>query len=646
VRLRLATACFCLLVPALAVEAAPPRKAEPVRLYTIEQLMAADGFSDLSFSPDGRKLLVASARTGIRNLYVMPAEGGDLKPVTNSVKETISSIGYFPSDERILYASDQGGNELNHLYVRELDGTVRDLTPGDKLRARFVQWAPDGASFFAVTNERDPRYFDLYEYSTRDYARKRLFENDKAYQIGAISPDRRYVALSRIADNASTHAYLYDTTTNTLAPLVPETQGVVTTPRSFERDGSAVFYTTDEGSEFQHLVRQDLKTGARTTIFAPDWDVEGARPSKDGRHLIVAVDQDARTVVHLLDAKSFKPVKLDTGPGTISGFTVAEKRPLVAYVRANGDTPGDVHLLDLATGKSKRLLSSLPAEIRASDLVRGEVVRFKSYDGLTVPGILYKPHPRPDGAKPAGVISVHGGPGGESSIGFKPMVQYLVNHGYAVYEINNRGSSGSGKTFNHLDDHKHGDADLDDVVAAKRVLTEHAGVDPAKIAIEGQSYGGFMVLAGLTFRPTEFAAGVDLFGVSNWPRLLQNTPPWWADLNRMLATEMGDWKTEGDYLRSISPSFHADRIQRPLMVLQGANDPRVLPVESEDIVEKVRAKGIPVEYVSFPDEGHGFRKKANQLVAYKAVLQFLDRHVKGVGAAAPVADPNGVELGR
>jgi dipeptidyl aminopeptidase/acylaminoacyl peptidase len=199
-----------------------------------------------------------------------------------------------------------------------------------------------------------------------------------------------------------------------------------------------------------------------------------------------------------------------------------------------------------------------------------------------------------------------------------------------VFEINNRGSSGSGRTFYHLDDHRHGSADLDDVVAAKTFLASTGFVDKSRVAIQGQSYGGFMTLAGLAFRPTEFAAGVDLYGVSNWPRLLAATPSWWEDLRRLLFTEVGDPERDAEYLRKISPVLHADQIRRPLIVLQGKNDPRVLPVESEDIVARVRANGVPVEYVLFPDEGHGFRKKANLITAYRAILMFLDRHVKGV----------------
>jgi len=303
--------------------------------------------------------------------------------------------------------------------------------------------------------------------------------------------------------------------------------------------------------------------------------------------------------------------------------------------KANGDTPGDVFLVDLKTGTQKRLLASLSPEVNQADLVAGQVIHFKSYDGVSVPGVLYVPRDA-DKARPGpAIVFVHGGPGDESEVGYKASTQFYVNRGYVVFEINNRGSRGSGKTFYHLDDRKHGDADLDDVVAAKKMLAATGYVDPSKVAIMGQSYGGYMVLAGLTYRPEAFAAGVDLYGVSNWVRLLPNTPPWWEDLRRLLATEMGDWTKPEDlaYLKDISPSFHAERIKRPLMVLQGANDPRVLPVESEDIIAKVKAKGVPTEYVVFPDEGHGFRKKANQVAAYEAILAFLDRYVR----AAPPA---------
>lgn len=620
----------------------------PAKVHTIEQLMSVTGYSGLSFSPDARTLLISSKQSGVANLYTVPVTGGALTPITHSVKETVGEIGYFPHDGRILYTSDQGGNELYHIYVRDPSGSIRDLTPGTDHKSQFVAWAPDGRYFYLVTNERDPRFFDLYRYDARSYVRRRIFDNDAAYQVETVSPDGRRVALSRIVDNATEVAYLYDTQTKALRPIAPPTHGVTSEPCAFTLDGKAVLYTTDRGAEFQYLVRQDLATGARHTVFRADWDVDNCHYSPDGRYLIVRTNHDARAVIRFLDPSTYAVLLTPaTAPAAVAGVTVADDVPLAAMILSDGDTPGDVVLLDLRTGKMHRLLDSLEGKMEKRDLVLAQHVRFKSYDGLAIPGLLYVPHGARKGDHRTAVIWVHGGPGWQSRVGFDPMIEYLVNQGYVAYQINNRGSIGDGKTFYHLDDHKHGDVDLDDVVASKKMLAATGYVDPNRIVIAGESYGGYMVLAGLAFRPTAFAAGIDLFGVSNWIELLSHTPPWWADLNRLMATEMGDYHTDAAYLRRISPYYHADRIRRPLLVLQGANDPRVKPIESQSIVDKVRANHVPVQYVVFPDEGHGFRKKANQIAAYKAIRAFLDRFVRSprpAGARSGSADP--LELGR
>jgi dipeptidyl aminopeptidase/acylaminoacyl peptidase len=209
------------------------------------------------------------------------------------------------------------------------------------------------------------------------------------------------------------------------------------------------------------------------------------------------------------------------------------------------------------------------------------------------------------------------------------VVQYLVNHGYVVLGINNRGSSGYGKTFFAADDRKHGREPLWDCVDAKKYLSSLPYVDPARVGIIGGSYGGYMVLAALAFEPDVFDVGVDIFGVSNWLRTLESIPSWWEAQRKALYAEIGDPATQRDMLHAVSPVFHADKIRKPLIVLQGANDPRVLKAESDDIVAAVKKSGVPVEYVVFPDEGHGFTKKKNQIEGYSAVLKFLDQHLKG-----------------
>jgi len=226
-------------------------------------------------------------------------------------------------------------------------------------------------------------------------------------------------------------------------------------------------------------------------------------------------------------------------------------------------------------------------------------------------------------------VWVHGGPGGQTRTGYSGVIQYLVNHGYVVLGVNNRGSSGYGKTFFAADDLKHGREPLWDCVEAKKYLASLGYVDTSKIGIIGGSYGGYMVLAALAFRPEEFVAGVDLFGVSNWLRTLESIPPYWEAARKALYKEIGDPATDKENLKAISPLFHTDKINKPLMVLQGKNDPRVIKPESDEIVDAVKKKGGIAEYVVFDNEGHGFTKKANEIRGYKAILDFLDKYLKG-----------------
>jgi dipeptidyl aminopeptidase/acylaminoacyl peptidase len=289
--------------------------------------------------------------------------------------------------------------------------------------------------------------------------------------------------------------------------------------------------------------------------------------------------------------------------------------------------PDNLYLYDFALGQARKLTDSMNPEIRQEDLVEAKLVRYKSFDGLAIPAVYYEPLQAGQKQAP-GLVWVHGGPGGQSRVGYSPLIQYLANHGYAVIAVNNRGSSGYGKTFFKMDDRKHGEVDLDDCVEAKKFLAGTGRVDPNKIGIIGGSYGGYMALAALAFRPDAFTVGVDIFGISNWVRTLKSTPPWWGSFRAALFAEMGDPAKDEDYLKRISPLFHADKIRRPLLVLQGANDPRVLKVESDEIVAAVRKNNVPVEYIVFDDEGHGFVKKQNEIKGNGAILEFLNRYLK------------------
>ena len=602
-----------------------------VKQYTIEQFMDTVRTGGAYFSADEKEILFHSNKTGIFNVYSIPAAGGEAKQLTNSTKESTYAVSYFPSDARFIYTYDKGGNENNHLYVRELDGTERDLTPGDKTKANFLGWAQDRKSFFFATNARDPKYFDVFEMPIADMNPVLLYQNEQGFQTADISNDRRYIALNKPGESTvDSDIYLYDTRSKELKKLTPHTGEVSFNAQTFDPQSKYLYYTTDEGNEFAYLKRYELATGKSEVVERASWDIQGTFFSLNGKYRAVFINQDARTVVKLYNTATGKLVALPKMPdGDITGLQISPSETRMAFY-LNGDrSPSNLYIYDFASKKATRLTNSLNPEIDAADLVNSQVIRYKSFDGMEIPAILYKPHQASPAGKVPALVLVHGGPGGQARTGYKAQVQFLVNHGYAVLDVNNRGSSGYGKTFFTADDRKHGREPLWDVVEAKKYLQGTGWVDPQRIGVMGGSYGGYMVLAALAFKPEEFAVGVDIFGVSNWVRTLQSIPPYWESIRKSLYKEIGDPATQLDYLKETSPLFHADKIRRPLIVLQGANDPRVIKPESDEIVEAVKKSGVPVEYVVFDNEGHGFTKKANEIRANKAILEFLDKHLRG-----------------
>lgn len=627
-----ATPPLPILVTAVLLAGCDPAGAPDARdvpTYTIEQFMETVTICCASFSPDGEKLLFTSDASGVFNAYEVPVSGGEPAQLTHST-DALRTHGYFPADERFLYSSDQGGNELSHIYVRNPDGTTRDLTPGENVRAVFRGWADDEQSFFLATNERAPRSMDLYEMTLDGYERTLLYRNDRALRIGAISPDRRFLALARINSNPDVDLLLYDRETQRYTDLSPAEGDVWQMPRTFSPDGRTLYYLTDEGSEFRYLARYDLATGEHTTMLQPRWDVMGARVSPTGRYLLVAINNDARTELRIFERETMQPVPLPSIPdGQLRPIAVSRDDRHLALRTSSGRSPGDIYVVDIRGGDARPLLRTLSPAIDPEHLVEPEVVRFISFDGVEIPGLLYRPHGASRDTRVPAMIWIHGGPTGQSRVGYDPLIQYLLNHGYAVYAINNRGSRGYGKSFERMNDGKTGEADLGDVVASKRMLIETGWIDPERIGVMGASYGGYLTMAALTFRPEVFAGGVDLFGPVNWIRTIENFPPYWDNLEAWYE-QMGHPEADRERLRRISPLFHADQITKPFLVLHGANDPRVLQIESDEMVAAARANGVPVEYIVFPDEGHGFRKKENQVRGYRAILSFLDRHLKGM----------------
>ena len=638
-RLSTAAALTCLSAILLATACRSGEAPRTPRTYTIEQFLETTSLSGLSFSPDGSKVLVSSDRSGIFNAWAVPVDGGEPVALTESTTDSMYALGYFPADERILVASDRGGNELTRIHVRETDGSLTDLTPGERLKANWYGFTHDRRGFVIGTNERDPRFFDLYLYETDGYGRRLLFRNDEGFTFGDLSPDRRLLALTRPDTRTNSDVFIRDLESGEMRHLTPHEGEIVFRAVEFTPDGGSLLVLTDEGSEFLHLVAIDLASGERTTLVAPDWDVVSAGFSPSGRYLVVSINADARTTLRLFEWDAFRELTLPAlgQAASIGALAVSARDDRVAFYASSARMPNDLFVQDLPEGTPRRLVRTLSPEIDPEDLVEGRVVRFASWDGMEIPGILYVPHGAGAEHPVPALVWVHGGPGGQSRIGYRGLIQYLVNHGYAVYAINNRGSSGYGRSFQLADDGRHGRDDLADCVASKKMLVETGVVDPERIGIIGGSYGGYMVLAALAFEPEEFAVGVDIFGVANWHRTLASIPPWWESLKKGFAKEFGTL-TDEKYLKEISPLFHAESIRKPLFVLQGANDPRVLRIEPDEIVAAVERNGVPVEYLVLDDEGHGIRKKKNRHRAYRAIREFLDRHLAGAADSAPARD--------
>ncbi len=605
-----------------------PSIAETMKTYTIAQMMDNEAIGGGSFSPDKSKLLISSNRSGIYNMYTVATEGGEMLPVTQSDSSSVFATSYFPNDERMLFRMDGNGDEIYHIFVREEDGSHRDLTPYEGARAGFSGWTKDKKSFLFSSNKRDPRYTDLYEMDIETFTPKMVYKNEDGYFIGGLSDDKNYLALIKPINTNDSDLFLYDMTTKSLTKI-NENQSA-NSPQDYAPDGSALYYTTDDGGEFAQLMKYNIADGTSEKVLSKDWDIMGSYFTDSGKYRVTYINEDAKNAIEVMDVATGENIDLpsfDTMDITNVSFSRDEKT--MRFYAGGSHTPSNLFVYDLESKEQSKLTDVLNEEIQAQDLVNATVVRYPSFDGLEIPAIYYKPHQASEENKVPAMVWVHGGPGGQSRQGFNSFLQYMVNHGYAVLAVNNRGSSGYGKTFYQMDDLNHGDKDLKDCVEGKNWLATQPEIDAEKIGIIGGSYGGYMTMAALTYAPEEFDVGVNLFGVTNWIRTLRSIPPWWEAQKDALYKELGDPNSADSVrLRKISPLFHTDKVTKPLIVLQGAKDPRVLQVESDEIVAGVRKNGVPVKYVLFEDEGHGFVKKENQIKAYSQVLEFLDTHLK------------------
>jgi dipeptidyl aminopeptidase/acylaminoacyl peptidase len=599
-----------------------------LKQYTIEQFMDNEAVGGGSFSPDKSKLLVSSNRSGIYNMYTVPSYGGDFTPITTSDSSSIFGISYFPNDERMLYRADGNGDEIYHIYMRDIDETITELTPDEGARASFYGWSQDGKSFAYGSNKRDKRYMDIYEMNIDDMTSELFYQNDEGYNLNAISANKNLIALSKTINTNDGDIFIYNRSNKSLIKINENQSG--NSVQDFSLDDETLYYTTDDGAEFSYLMKYNIASGEKEKVIEKSWDVSGIYFTHNDKYMVSFINEDAKNTIEITEMSSGKNIELpDFKNGSITSIGFSQDESIMRMYVGGSNSPSNLFTYNLETKEQHQLTNVLNKDIDANHLVTAKVIRFKSFDGVEIPAIYYLPHQATADSKVPALVLVHGGPGGQSRQNFSSLTQYLVNHGYAVLAVNNRGSSGYGKTFFQMDDLNHGEKDLQDCVEGKNWLASQPEIDANKIGIMGGSYGGYMTMAALTYTPEEFAVGVNLFGVTNWMRTLKSIPPWWESFKDALYKELGNPHTADSVrLRRISPLFHTDKVTKPLIVLQGAKDPRVLQVESDEIVTGVRANGVPVEYVLFDDEGHGFVKKENQIEAYSRILKFLDVYLK------------------
>lgn len=565
--------------------------------------------------------------SGVPQVWTVRRDGPRPAPLTDR-PDRVGALLATAGGDRLVFGMDRGGDERHQLYVVDpAGGEPTALTSDPATIHAFGACSPDGGRFAFASNARDQRFFDVLIVGLDGPAAPSpVMATDELLTPLAFSPDGRSLLVRRQNTNLDADLFLVPLDGGDPRHLTPH-DGEASIPHAaFDPAGDAIFAVSNRDRDIAALVRIDLATGEETVLAGPGWDVEALAVSADGRRLAYAINDDgaSRIVLRELPSGEERPV---TGlpPGVVEGPSWSADGTTLAFSWSGPVDPPAIWLSG-TDGAARRVTPPDLAGLDPTGLRAPETVRYPTFDGRDIPALWF----RPAGPGPwPTVVDVHGGPESQRRVAFAPITQFLVAQGYAVLAPNVRGSTGYGKAYCHLDDvEKRMDA-VADLAAAADWLQGRPEVHGDRIAIFGQSYGGFMVLAALTTYPERWAAGVDVVGIANWQTFFEQTGPW---RRRTRAAEYGDPIRDADLLRELSPLHRADRIAVPLLAIHGRNDPRVPLGEAEQIVAAVRGNGHGADLLVFDDEGHGLVKRANRVAGYGAVASFLERTI---GAGKP-----------
>ncbi|HOD19601.1 MAG TPA: S9 family peptidase [Candidatus Fermentibacter daniensis] len=583
-------------------------------------------------SPDGSLIAYIAPAGGVLNLWLMNADGSDPRQITFDEGRGVTNYFWAENGRHILYMQDQAGEENTHVYRLDVaTGEVTDLTPFEGVKAYVSATDRDNPDMILIEmNADNPMLFDSYEADLNTGALT-LVESNPGFILGWIPDENLVVRVAFAMDGEGGQMLMEKDSEGGWTPFLSWGVEEQVYPVRMTGDGSGIYLNSTLGSNTSRLVRYDFATGEET-VLASDPLCDAGRVFFDES----TVEPRAVSFTHLRTRVEILDPSLQVdydylatvheGDFFITSADHADDRWIVGYTSV--DNPLNYYLYDRSEGTAAFLFSAIPA-LEDYELAEVRPLLIPARDGLMLPSYLTLPAGVDTTGLPT-VLFVHGGPWARDHYGYDPITQLLANRGFAVLQVNFRGSSGFGRDFLNAANREWGGAMQDDITDAAMWAVEQGYADPGRLVIAGASYGGYATLAGVAFTPDLYAAAVDLFGPSNLITFRQSVPAYWRPMDALLDARIGSLDEDADMLADRSPMNHADEIRTPLLVIQGANDPRVVQAESDQLVEALRTAGTAVEYVLYADEGHGFALEANNLDFAGRMEEFLARHIEGV----------------